>query len=79
VALSPPGITDAAGSKNVQGSLLPIASVTRERKNAQIYIIKQAKKTCSVKKHSEDVVSGDEHTTSRQKFKNYSRKCDLNI
>jgi hypothetical protein len=32
----------------------------------------------SGKLHSEDVVSGDENTTSRLKFKNTVRKRDLN-
>jgi hypothetical protein len=43
--------------------ILPAATVAGGRKNALIYIIKRAKKMCSGKMHSEDVVLGEEHIT----------------
>jgi hypothetical protein len=52
--------------------ILPAATVGGGRKNKQIYIIKQAKKRCSGKCNSQDLVSGEEHTAWRRKIKNFT-------
>jgi hypothetical protein len=52
-------------------AVLPAASVASRPKNIQIYIIKRAKKMCSGKSNSQDLVLGEEHTTWRRKFKNF--------
>jgi hypothetical protein len=50
----------------------PAATVVGGRKNTQIYIIKQAKKMCSRKCHSQDLFLGEEHTAWRHKFKTFT-------
>jgi hypothetical protein len=49
--------------------ILTAATVVGRRKNTQIYIIKRAKKMCSGKSNSQDLVLGKEHTASRRKLK----------
>jgi hypothetical protein len=48
--------------------ILPAATVISGRKNTQIYIIKRAKKMCSGKCNSQDLVIGEEHTPLAQKI-----------
>jgi hypothetical protein len=52
--------------------ILSAASVVGGRKNTQIYIIKRAKKMCSGKCNSQDLVLVEEHTVSSRKFKNFT-------
>jgi hypothetical protein len=52
--------------------ILPPATVAGGRKNTQVYVIKRAKKMCSRKCNSQDLVFGEKHTTSRQKLKNFT-------
>jgi hypothetical protein len=48
--------------------VLTTASVVGGRKNTQIYTIKRAKKICSRKCNSQDLLLGEEHTVLRQKL-----------
>jgi hypothetical protein len=77
LAMSLPGRTEAAGSKIRRTVILPAATVAGGRKNAQIHIIKRAKKLCRGKCNSQDLVSGEEHTASRRKLNNFTWKHDL--
>jgi hypothetical protein len=72
-AMSPPASTEAAGSKNARAVILPATAVVGRRKNAHIYIIKRAKKMCSRKCNSRELVFGKEHTAWHRKFNNL--KC----
>jgi hypothetical protein len=73
-----PAVQNQRGVKKRGAVIIPAATVASGRKKSQIYMIKLAQKMRSSKLHCEDVVSGDENTTSRLKFKNSVRKGDLN-
>jgi hypothetical protein len=62
--MSPPARTEAAGSKDARGCYTSRSFCTgsRQRKNTQSNIMKQAKKMCSGKCNSQDLVLGEEHT-----------------
>jgi hypothetical protein len=51
--------------------ILPAATVVGGWKNTQIYIIKRAKKMCSGKCNSQELLLGEEHTAWHQKFENF--------
>jgi hypothetical protein len=51
--------------------ILPAATVVGGQKNTQICIIKRAKKMCSGKCHSQDLVLGEERTGWWRKLKNF--------
>jgi hypothetical protein len=59
--------------------ILPAATVAGGRKNAQIYIINQAKKMCSGKCYSQDLVLGKEHSTSHRNLKNLYKETRFKL
>jgi hypothetical protein len=65
------------GVKMQLAVILPAATVAGRRTNVQIYNIERAKMMSSDKEHGVYVVSGDEHTASRRKFKNSIGKRDF--
>jgi hypothetical protein len=56
----------------MRGALILLAAtVVGRQKNTQIYIIKRAKKMCSGKCNSRELVLGKEYTAWQRKFKNF--------